>query len=89
MKPIISKTETVELNGNEYKIIGEVFEEHDKRKAITEFGPIFSHINIRDWRGAQVHPGFSYPKKLTEDELQFELDFHKRNIKEKPQAYGL
>jgi len=86
MKPVITLTEKVELNGDELSLIGEVFENVIKR---SDNYDVYSQINIQDFRGAKVHPGFSYPKQLSEDELQFELDFHKRNIQEKPKAYGL
>lgn len=86
MKPILTKTEKVELNGNELSLIGDVFESPIKH---SENHNVYSQINIQDFRGAKVHPGFSYLKQLSEDELQFELDFHKKNILEKPKAYGL
>jgi len=86
MKPVITKTETVEINGQELTLIGEVYENVLKH---SENYDIYSEINIEDYRRAKVHPGFPYPKQLSEDELQFELDFHKRNIQDKPKAYGL
>ena len=86
MKPLITLTEKVEINGQELTLIGEVFENVLKR---SDNYDVYSQINIEDYRRAKVHPGFSYPKQLSEDELQFELDFHKRNIQDKPKAYGL
>jgi len=86
MKPLITLTEKVEINGQELTLIGEVFESVLKR---SDNHDVYSQINIEDYRRAKVHPGFSYPKQLSEDELQFELDFHKRNIQDKPKAYGL
>jgi len=86
MKPVITLTEKVELNGEELTLIGEVFENAVKK---SENYMVYSQIRILNDKGEPSHPGFSYPKQLSEDELQFELDFHKRNIQEKPKAYGL
>ena len=88
MKPIITKTETLELNGQELTLLGEVFDAPKKEWSSSEYD-IHSRIHIQNNKGDHVHPGFSYPKQLSEDELQFELDFHKKNIVEKPKAYGL
>lgn len=84
MKPLISKKETIDLNGQEITLIGESYEQPIKRN--QEY-MVYSQVLIKDWRGAQIHPGFSFVKPLSEEELQTELDFYKRSIKENPQLY--
>lgn len=84
MKPILTKTEKTICGGEELTLIGEVYDSPIKR---SETYMVYSHIKILNDKGEPFHPGFSYITQLSEDELQFELDFHKRNIQEKPKAY--
>jgi len=87
MKPILSKTETTSINGEEIKLVGEVYEKPLKSSAAH--GDVFSEINFLNWRGEKIHPGFSYITALSDEELDFELKHHARNIVEKPKAYNL
>lgn len=85
MKPILTKTEKTTCEGEELTLVGEVYDNVLKK---SDNYTIYSQIKILNDKGEPFHPGFSYPAQLSEHELQTELDFHKRNIYEKPKAYG-
>ncbi len=78
MKPIITKTETTTCDGMEITLVGEVFEQPVKRSQEYE---IYSQIKILNDQGQPFHPGFSFPAMLSEHELESELAFYKRSMK--------
>lgn len=86
-KPIIQKKITANVNGNEITVIGETFE--NPIGSTTAHGNIHSQVRLLNDKDEPVHTGFSYPKQLSEDELEYEVTFHAKNIVEKPKAYGL
>lgn len=86
-KPIIKKEMTTTVNGQEITVVGEVFEEPIKRA--ESHGDIFSQIRILNDRREPIHPGFSFPKQNSEEEIEYEVNFHISNINKNPKAYGL
>jgi len=86
-KPIIQKKTTASVNGNEITVIGETFE--NPIGSTVAHGNIHSQVRLLNDRDEPVHTGFSYQNALSDSELEFEVNFHARNIVEKPKVYGL
>lgn len=83
--PILEKEVKSSFYGMEVVLKGKVYDYPFKH---TSEHNLYSEIRIYYDNGDLLHPGFPYIVSLSEDELDFELNFHANNIKTKPNLYG-
>lgn len=88
MKPTIKLEEKVTVKGQEVTITGEVYDEPIKELSRSSHGPVFSKISLSCPDAIMDVNLLPFPARLSENELQFEMDYIKNKIQEKPELYG-